>query len=475
MLNPKWTSAPNRLVVIALAIAAVHPAVASAAAPTVATRLAAHTTPRVTPAHRTTLAQRKVLARRQAVARRKAAARRQALARRNALAGRATTVARKTPAKDTSVWAPASTTQAVASGIHPASASGAPTPDAPVALPSTPTTPGTGWAGLDSDHQPSADWRPYASTSPFNRPLAGAAVHPASSAMVQRILSWGTPGNMTAGDADTPDDFGHPVYYAKPTDPVVVIDITETWGPNALEGMRIPVPAGARPAGGDDGHMTIVTPDGWEYDLWRAKAPSGGTLAAAWGARTRVDGDGLHSAGTAAGFGNLAGIIRPEELAAGHIDHALLVVLKCTSDGVSFGQGVQPHRAGDANSSYVFPADHGGARCPATESDAPPMGARLSLDLDAAQIDALPVPDWKKAIYRALAQYGGYVGDTGGSGFGVQMQSGSTNTSFGHEDAAVTVAKAKGLPAWQGKYVYDVAKGMDWAQHLKVMAPPTAA
>jgi hypothetical protein len=318
---------------------------------------------------------------------------------------------------------------------------------------------------------PGGDWRPYADSSPFNRPLWGAPAHPNSAAMVARILSWGRPGNLTAGNADTEHDYGQPVYFSRAGDPLVTLRATENWGPNPINGLRIPVPAGARPAGGDDGHMAIVTPDGWEYDLWRAKAPGYGELRFSWGGRVRIDGNGLGSGGTASGFGNLAGLIRPEELAAGRIDHALFVVLRCTSNVTNFGYGVKPRRAGDPNSSFVFPATHGGYPC-AWETDAPPMGARLSLSMSEDQINATRTPAWQKTILRALATYGGYVGDTGGSGFGFQLQSGATYTSFGREDAAVSFARANGLPTWQGKYVFDVASGVDWARFLRVNVPP---
>ena len=41
----------------------------------------------------------------------------------------------------------------------------------------------------------------------------------------------------------------------------------------------------------------------------------GGRIDISWGGRTRIDGQGLDSSATAAGFGNLAGKLRAEELA----------------------------------------------------------------------------------------------------------------------------------------------------------------
>jgi hypothetical protein len=330
-----------------------------------------------------------------------------------------------------------------------------------------------GWQAFGAGNWPGAGWRPYATSSPFNAPIGKGAVHPRSAQLVASALQWGPPASLTTGEADTPYDYGHPVYYAEPTDPVYVLHPTEPWGPNPIAGMHVRVPAGARPAGGSDGHMTIVTPDGWEYDLWQAQAPApgGGTLTFAWGGRLRIDGSGLGSDATAAHFGSLAGVIRPEELAVGHIDHALFIVLRCTGTGTSFGYGVRQGRA-SGTGSYVYPAFAGGERCDQSNSDLPPLGARFQLAMSDAQIAALRAPAWKVAILTALARYGGYVGDTGGSGFAFMMQSSSTYTSFGVPDRLIEVARRAGLTARQGRYVFDVADGVDWQRYLRIVVPP---
>jgi len=328
-----------------------------------------------------------------------------------------------------------------------------------------------GWNGFGPGSWPGAGWRPYADDSPFNRLVAGAPLHPASARIVQRVLSWGEPGNLIAGSADSDRDYAHPTYYSQPGDPLYTLHSTG-YSPD-VEGLRIPVPDAARPAGGDDAHMTIVTPDGWEYDLWqvRSKPAGGGTLTFSIGGRTRIDGDGLDSNATAARYGNLAGVIRAQELAAGQIDHALFVVVKCTSSGTSFGFGTQPG-PGD-QSAFVYPASHGGSRCDAAESaDAPPMGARFELAMSDAQIAALAVPAWKKAILRALAHYGGYVGDTGGPGFALQFESSTMYTSFGYADPLVQIAQQNGIAPWDGLYAFNLADGVDWARYLRVVTPP---
>jgi hypothetical protein len=295
-------------------------------------------------------------------------------------------------------------------------------------------------------------------------------VHPESAAIVQKVLSWGLPGNLVAGTAETSNDWSHPTYYARSTDPVYTLHATEPWGANPLDGMQIPIPERAKPAGGGDGHMTVIEPDGWEYDFWRATTPQpgGGTYDFAWGGRTRIDGSGLGSAGTAAGFGNLAGMIREPELAAGKINHALFIVLKCVAKGTSFGYGTTASSA----SSYVYPATHGGSVCPSGETNAPPLGAHFVLAMSDAQIQALAVPSWKKTILTALARYGGYVGDTGGPGFCLMFESSSTYTALGLPDPLVTFAQESKLPMWEGKYVFNIANGVEWERYLRVLTPP---
>ena len=345
------------------------------------------------------------------------------------------------------------------------------TPTTPPPTTPPPTGSADGWNGFGAGSWPPASWRPYAASSPFNL-AAGTQVHPNSAAIVQKVLSLGSVGNLVAGNADTTGDYGHPTYYAQPTDPGFTLDWTGGGPGSAIDGMRIRIPDAARRAGGDDGHMTVVQPDGWEYDFWRvgSKPRGGGTMTFSGGGRTRIDGSGLDSGATAANFGNLAGIIRAQELAAGRINHALFIVVKCTARGTSFGFGTKT----TSNGSMVYPASHGASACSSDSGDLPPAGARFALAMTDAQIEALSVPAWKKTILKALAHYGGYVGDTGGPGLAFQFESGSTYTSFGVPDKMVDFAKtASGLSLWEGKYVFNMASGVDWARYLRVLPPPT--
>jgi hypothetical protein len=336
---------------------------------------------------------------------------------------------------------------------------------------------GGGWEGFGNGAWPSAEWRPYAASSPFNTTVAGDAVVPQSAEIVSKVLSFGLPGTAALGVAETSEDWMHPVYYSEPGDPVYTLQSTEPWGKDPINGMQIPIPAGARPAGGSDGHMAVVTPEGWEYDFWQvsSKGTTGGTMTFAWGNRSRIDGSGTGGEATASGFDLLAGVIRPQELEAGQINHALFIVLKCTSRVTTFGYGAQVGKAGDASGSFVYPAEKGGSPCAGgSETNVPPMGTRFALAMSEAQIEALALPAWKKAILRALANYGGYVGDTGGPGFGVQFESGSSYTSLGLPDPWVTFAQRNHLPTSGGRYALNLSEGVEWQRYLRVLAPPAS-
>ena len=235
--------------------------------------------------------------------------------------------------------------------------------------------------------------------------------------------------------------------------------------------------AAAPPSFTPDAHLTVVDVDsGWEYDFWQVqrspiRSSDGAQLNISWGGRTRIDGDGLAAEGTAtaAHFGNLAGRIRAEELLAGSINHALFIVIDCDN-----GQAVYPAQASDK-------------RCSNDIANAPPMGSRLQLDMSRAEIDALPVPEWKKVLLRAMATYGMFFGDTGSSfSFSFQTEAGAQYTVSGRPDQWLAVARKYGWAYDDGSdpsypfanYTGSMRNdddGIEWTQRvwsrLRVVAP----
>jgi hypothetical protein len=352
--------------------------------------------------------------------------------------------------------------------------------------PSTPPKPGSGndhpdppdppvggsscsFGDFSASTPPGACWRPYSDASPFNTPVTGKPDAANSASVVQRMMSFSpVPAKINTGNADTAGDWSHPIYYSTPTDPLFTIHCVENWGTCPIEGMRIRIPDPARAAGGSDGHMAVIDQaDGWEYDFWqvRNKPSGGGTISISWGDRTRIgtpDATGLDTNATAAHFGLAAGMIRPAELASGNIDHALFMVVKCTS-----GRSVAP-----AGSGAGRPCSDIGL----SNANAPAMGQHFYLDMSDAEIAALDKPEWQKTILRALAHYGAYVGDTGSEGWGFMFESGSSYTSFGLPDPWVTLGDRFGVPKWQNPdsgrmlRIWDMQNAVNWGARLKVAA-----
>jgi hypothetical protein len=100
------------------------------------------------------------------------------------------------------------------------------------------------------------------------------------------------------------------------------------------------------------------------------------------------------------------------------------------------------------------------------------MGTRLQLAMTPAEIDALPVPGYRKSLLRAMARYGMYVADTGGS-WRIIQESGLVTTSFGLDDRWIDLAETVGAPYWppDHRYAINVRDGVDWARYLRVIEP----
>ena len=142
------------------------------------------------------------------------------------------------------------------------------------------------------------------------------------------------------------------------------------------------------------------------------------------GRRIPIDGVGLHAADTSSRFPSLGGRIRYQELAAGRIDHALFAA----SSRVAY--------------TWVYPAEKSDGRWEPGEGY-PPMGTRFQLDPAYMTDERLATyPPWKRAILRAIRDYGFYLGDSTNKSLKVfPIESGTGYTSFGLADPWVTYAK----------------------------------
>jgi hypothetical protein len=251
----------------------------------------------------------------------------------------------------------------------------------------------------DTNGEPasSSAWedRFYSPASFWNRLIpANASVDPESAAIIKTsILPYAQTSVFSNGD-----DWGISMARAQVTDKLYTVICTKYYdtGPVTFR-----IPAGTRPTTGSDHHLVVI--DGYrELDLWDAHYDP---VKDTWSAGTRfigwLDGWGANAlpgqragGSVAAGFSEMGGVVRPEEIERGHIDHALSVMIPKPKNCF-----IAPATAGDGTNADVH---------------ALPEGAHLQLD-PAFDVDSQPWPAWEKTLARALQQYGAYVSDTGGA------------------------------------------------------------
>jgi hypothetical protein len=248
--------------------------------------------------------------------------------------------------------------------------------------------------------------RLYSRTSPFNRPIPrNVRIDPRSDQYVAGLADVAQQGGFVIAVRR----YTVPSYGASARTPRDRVSLTASWAPRRM--MVAPIPASARPDPASDGQMAILdSSNGCEYDFWKAQK-QGETWTAAWGNAIPFRGSGAYPGGLSArgsGFALLAGLMRPKELAAGRINHALIFSYPYTS-----------------SAGFVSPATESDGQ--SDRSDALPEGARLQLD---PAFDVRSLPKYERPIARALQRYGMYLGETGGSNvslYAINPQSYRTN------------------------------------------------
>jgi len=228
---------------------------------------------------------------------------------------------------------------------------------------------------------------PFPGSRIWSAPVGNAAVVPNSAALIAYLVAHVDSPNMTLRA------WGVAVAEAQPGDPHYRVRC----GWCALG--RIPIPVVASPDP-QEGHLAIFEPaTGHEWDMYEASRSAAGWTATSGSAVSVQHGNPTiprgHTGANAANIPLLAGIVRPEEILQGHIDHALVF----TTPGVSSLGHVCPASKNDGSS---------------TDPNALKEGMRLQLD-PAVDVGALPIPAWEKTLARAMQTYGMYLTDQGGS------------------------------------------------------------
>ncbi len=164
------------------------------------------------------------------------------------------------------------------------------------------------------------------------------------------------------------------------------------------------VPPGTKPVSGTDGHLAVIV-DRTVYEIFKATVSADGTITNAKAVgRASLDGNGqtnnADAPSNAAGLSLLAGLITPEELASGHIDHALAFSVP----GIKGGTAIFPAWSNVG----VSCSEVGKNPCNTVLAE----GSKIQLD-PSVNISGLPEP--QKTIAKALQTHGAYLRDNGGS------------------------------------------------------------
>lgn len=157
-----------------------------------------------------------------------------------------------------------------------------------------------------------------------------------------------------------------------------------------------PIPASPTIEYGSDHHLLMVDQSTCHlYEMWDTRHNADGSWSAGSGAIWDLNSDALRPAGwtsaDAAGLPILPGLVRYEEVAAGHIDHALRFTANSTN-------------------SYIWPARHLTSGTPGRLTSTPPMGARFRLK---ASFDISSYPPQLQVILQAMKTYGLILADNG--------------------------------------------------------------
>jgi hypothetical protein len=242
--------------------------------------------------------------------------------------------------------------------------------------------------------------------SVWTRDSSSAPLDPGSNAIIQWLAGaggWGT-GKMRI-------DFAIRVLQANASTPKVPFrEAKDFYGDASDEVHSVPLPAGGGmegqsgyqcPVGQEDCHLIVVDRDNQKlYEAWSAsydgKAVSA-VMLAVWDLNRVYPpsgrGDQCTSA-DAAGFPIAPLLFSADELAAGHIDHAIRFILPN-----------ERIRAGV----FVHPATHAGG--PSGPALAPPYGVHFRLK---ASYDVSQLKPAAQVVARAMQKYGMFLADGGG-------------------------------------------------------------
>jgi len=268
---------------------------------------------------------------------------------------------------------------------------------------------GTGGGSLPASFPTYASVSLFSAGGIFDQPIPPTPeIDPASSTLIGSILRSG-------GLVMSVRQYSTTVFFADASTPRhnVKIECGPAWELGVSQMLNVPIPDFAVPqfdtdgasnppvgcgdASDQDNFMVILdTGSRCEFDFWQARK-SNGSWAASWANRISLDGSGVFARGLSSrgsGFAFLGGVIWPDELVSGRIEHALVFNYPFTKAGGP----VAPATESDGES---------------TAADAIPEGARLQLD-PALDLTGLTLAPYERTIARAMQEFGLLLVDNGG-------------------------------------------------------------
>jgi len=311
--------------------------------------------------------------------------------------------------------------------------------------------------------------RLFSPTSVWNKPVsANTSLAPNSARVVSYLDSFVTDSlEEGIGPWINTTDYSTPIYTVPANQQTVRVYLNAYDPALSRAFATVPIPRGAKPAAGTDAQMTIYQPSTdtlWE--MWAAWQTPFGQWHAKWGGRilhvstdpgyyrnvTGPGGTQIEQASwgaTASSLPIAAGLITLSDLASGHIDHAIAMLVPKAAANVFY--------------------------CPAqrtdgwdTSGDAIPEGAHFRLD-PTLNLATIPMPPITRMVAQAAQTYGLIVDD-------------QTGVTVGFRAQDPTPLMRAGLPNPYASYFTDPTTGQyemptqflasfPWS-HLQLLAPP---
>ncbi len=236
-----------------------------------------------------------------------------------------------------------------------------------------------------------------ADESAWNQDISAAPTDPNSAAYVSYISAHG--GDLIHPDFGSPREYGFPYAVVGKKQKRTKVNFTAYGDESDHGAYRVPLKALVEGGQSSDGDRHVIAVDSARcklYELGRAfarKRPKphwNADVGVIWDLRSAALRPEAFTSTDAAGLPIFPGLVRYDEAASGHINHAIRVTVDSTQDA------------------WVHPASH--CAGDTSSASAPPMGLRLRLE---AGYDISGFTGPAHAIAAAMKQYGLIVADNG--------------------------------------------------------------